>query len=342
MNLHDLSSNHLSSLPPGEEAAPAQDFAVAEGELPPTPFEQSVLDELDKIRNPRNNWTQSLVILAVSVVVFAGLGMGDHPIAFTLMLVGVLFVHELGHYLGMRFFGYQNVRMFFIPLFGAAVSGRNTRAKSYQEAIVTLLGPLPGLVVAIGLFGAAFLFGHDRQLRLLLIQGAVLFAFINAFNLLPVLPLDGGQLLNQLLFSRHPYLEGVFQGLAAVALVAYGATQSSWVLLLLGVWMLMTIGVSFKTNAIARSLRPQAGNAPASLDDPIPLQSVRDIIGQMQRRLPGVKNAKPVATITYRIWQKMHLRPPGAVATVVLLAVYLLAALLTLPWILMYMFKSAQ
>ncbi len=53
----------------------------------------------------------------------------------------------------------------------------------------------------------------------------MLLGLINGFNLLPVFPLDGGRLLNQILFSRNRYLEGVFQFLAAVALVAYGAAH---------------------------------------------------------------------------------------------------------------------
>ena len=116
---------------------------------PDDPFEESVLGELEKIRNPKGNWVPAVVILVVSLVLFVGLGMRNNPIAFTAMLVGVLLFHELGHYMGMRMFGYRNVRMFFIPFFGAAVSGQRTSAKSYQEAIVTLLGPLPGLCLAV-------------------------------------------------------------------------------------------------------------------------------------------------------------------------------------------------
>src|SRR5438067_1346578 len=40
------------------------------------------------------------------------------------MIVAVLLFHELGHYAGMRVFGYRDVRMFFVPFLGAAVSGR--------------------------------------------------------------------------------------------------------------------------------------------------------------------------------------------------------------------------
>jgi Zn-dependent protease len=114
--------------------------------------------------------------------------MQSHPVAFTAMLVGVLLFHELGHYLGMRIFGCRNVRMFFIPGFGAAVSGQKTGAKSYQEAIVTLLGPLPGLCLAIALFAMACLPMFGRELRSELFQASTLLGLINGFNLLPILP----------------------------------------------------------------------------------------------------------------------------------------------------------
>ncbi len=144
---------------PGQEACAPAAVAVEQAPgvpSPPNPFEQSVLEELEKIRNPKGNWAQTVMILAVSLLLFVGLGMRNDPIAFIATLVGVLFFHELGHYVGMRMFGYRNVRMFFIPLFGAAVSGQKTNAKSYQEAIVSLLGPVPGLCLAIVLLVAAW------------------------------------------------------------------------------------------------------------------------------------------------------------------------------------------
>ena len=112
----------LTPLPDGRDAAPAEEqIELAE---PLNPFEESILGELEKIRNPKGNWVQTVVILAVSLMLFIGLGMRDHPVAFTAMLVGVLFFHELGHYVGMRIFGYRNVRMFFIPCSAQPFPGR--------------------------------------------------------------------------------------------------------------------------------------------------------------------------------------------------------------------------
>jgi Zn-dependent protease len=194
-------------------------------DAPLDPFEEAVLGELEKIRNPKGNRVQALFILAISLLLFIGLGMRDNPIAFTAMLVVVLLFHEMGHYVGMRIFGYRNVKMFFIPFFGAAVSGQNTEAKSYQEAIVTLLGPLPGLCLSVIMLGLVLVPGIDPELRRHLAWASILFGFINGFNLLPVYPLDGGRLLNQVLFSRNRYLEGAFQFLAAIAFIVYGVAH---------------------------------------------------------------------------------------------------------------------
>ena len=239
-------------LPTGDGPMPAEEQAAVDA--PPNTFEKLVLREVENIHNPKGNWVKTLLILAVSLAVFVALGLHENPAAFTAILVGVLLFHEMGHYTGMRFFGYRNVRMFFIPFFGAAVSGQKAAAKSYQEAIVTLLGPLPGLCLSAVLFGVMFIPGINPEVRRQLLWASLLLWLINGFNLLPVYPLDGGRLLNQILFSRNRYLEGVFQFLAALAFVAYGATQQRYLFLALGISFVMSVKPRFKTNSIARRI----------------------------------------------------------------------------------------
>ena len=272
------------------------------------PFEESVRAELEKLRTPKTSWIQTVVVLAISLVLFIGLGMRNSPIAFTAMLVGVLLFHELGHYLGMRLFGYRNVRMFFIPFFGAAVSGQRTNAKSYQEAIVTLLGPLPGLCLSAVLFAVAMIPGIGREARLQLGWASVLFGLINAFNLLPVFPLDGGRLLNQVLFSRNRYLESVVQVLAALALVGFGVAGHGRFFWFLGIWLLLSVASTFKTSTIAQRVRGQFGGPLPAVNEPIPSAVFLVIVAQMRLLLPSVKTAKGVAGVMFRVWEKMHVR----------------------------------
>jgi Zn-dependent protease len=330
--MHEPDQDGLMMPPIGDGDAPVEGQVVADAQV--DEFEKLVLAELEKIRNPKTNWFQTIVILLVSLALFIGLGMLNNPIAFTVMLIAVLFLHELGHYMGMRIFGYRNVRMFFIPLFGAAVSGQKTDAKSYQEAIVTLLGPMPGLFVAAILFGLACVPGIDHDFRRYLIWASLLFGMINGFNLLPIFPLDGGRLLNLILFSRNRFLESGFLVLAALALLSYGAAKDYKIFLFLGGWLIISLGPTFKMNTIAQDIGGQFRNQLPSMNDPIPMQIFRAIIGQVKDRFPAAKTPKGMAGMVFRVWERMHVRPPGALATVILLFVYALAVLLTIPWLL--------
>jgi Zn-dependent protease len=324
----EMQEHPLTSLPSGSVAVPVEEHNASEA--PVDPFEESVLAELEKIRNPKGNWIQALLILAVSLLLFVGLGMRNNAVAFTVMLVGVLLFHEMGHYVGMRVFGYRNVRMFFIPFFGAAVSGQKTDVKSYQEAIVTLLGPLPGLCLSVMLLGVTLVPGIGNEARRNVLWASVLFGLINGFNLLPVFPLDGGRLLNQILFSRNRYLEGVFQVMAALAFVAYGVAHERFFLCVVGGLFLTSIGPRFKMNTIAQGIGSRLGHELPPMNAPIPLLIVRGIVTQVKSLLPKVNTAKRVAGVVFNVWEKMHVRPPSAVATVSLLLVYLLGSAVAL------------
>jgi Zn-dependent protease len=135
--------------------------------------------------------------------------------AALLILVSVLLFHEAGHFVGMRLFGYRDMKMFFIPLFGAAVSGKRGDIAAWKEGIVLLLGPVPGIAL-----GAAIGFAMP-QASPAVREVALTLLSINIFNLLPIGGLDGARLLELVLFSRRRWLAVAFQtctGLAAAAL----------------------------------------------------------------------------------------------------------------------------
>lgn len=326
---------HEEVTPPGDiDVAPLAAEVVTEEPL--DAFETSVFEAIERIRNPRSSWAQAILLLVVSLLLFVALRLQDDPFLFTGMLVGALLFHEMGHYLGMRLFGYRNVRMFFIPFFGAAVSGQRTTAKSYQEAIVTLLGPAPGVLLAAALFAAACIPDVSREVRQDVIRAALLLGVLNGINLLPIVPLDGGRLMNQLLFSRNRFLEGVFQSLAALALLGYGLSQQNYIVLFLGVCLMMGVAPKFKTNTIACRLGSERGETLPSMDGPIPVADFRAILAEVRSLMPGLTTAKDVAGATFRIWESMHVQPPGVLATVALLTVYLLAVILSVPWVFLF------
>jgi hypothetical protein len=169
------------------------------------------------------------------------------------MLVGVLFFHEAGHIAGMRWFGYRDLRMLFIPFFGALASGRKSDAPSWQRAVVLLLGPLPGLVLSMLLLAAhAKGIGHALAVQLLL---------INALNLFPLVPLDGGLFVQQL-FTAHPRVQGAW---SAIGLLAFGALclfGKSWFLAGVAAFLLLLVPTQVRIAVAADALRRAWGPVP--------------------------------------------------------------------------------
>jgi Zn-dependent protease len=184
---------------------------------------EEVFAEIERQRTQQKSWVTNIVILAFSLLVFFQLGLFSWGLEGLITLIGVILIHEMGHLFGMRLFGYKNVQMFFIPFFGAAVSGEKRDVAAYKEAIVSLLGPTPGVIIGcvlLVMFGAT---GREDYSNL-----ANMFLFINVFNLLPFYPLDGGRFLYTVLFSRNRYLEMVFRVFAALALILVGYALDAW------------------------------------------------------------------------------------------------------------------
>ena len=169
------------------------------------------------------------------------------------LILAILLFHESGHFLAMRACGYRDTRIFFLPLFGAAASGRKRDATIPQQVLVSLMGPLPGIIVGLALLAWAHADRHSA-----LFQPGLMLVAINLFNLLPVLPLDGGQILCRVLFARRPWLDLVFRAVAAVAMIALGLATSP-ILIYLGIFL--AIGLA-QQRQIAR-LRSRVMRDPA-------------------------------------------------------------------------------
>jgi TPR repeat protein len=209
-----------------------------------------IIAELEHLQNKRTSWTSAILVLIVSVALFIAVGAGAWSWDLLIMIVGILFVHEAGHYLAMRIFHYRNVRMFFIPFLGAAVSGQNYTAPGWKKVIVALMGPLPGILLGSAIGLAGLLWKSESMTKIAMTAVA-----LNGFQLLPVLPLDGGRVMHALLFSRDHRLDALFRVLAAGALAGVGFLSGGWVFVFLGLFMLAGVQHEYKTARIAAELR---------------------------------------------------------------------------------------
>ena len=284
-----------------------------------------VLAQLNQIQDKRAGWGSAVLILAVSILLFVGAGAARWSWQIVLLLIPILLFHEFGHYVAMRIFDYRNVRMFFIPLFGAAVTGRNYNVAGWKKAVVSLMGPLPGIALGIVLGFAGFVL-HTAWLTKL----AMLALILNGFNLLPVLPLDGGWVMHAILFSRHYLLDVGFRALAVLALIAGGTVSQDRVLTYLGIFMVVGLLPAYRLARIAGQLR-QRGLLLASPDDQtIPTDTAQTIITEVKRAFPKRVTNRALAQYTLQVFETLNARPPGWAASFALLFVHVLSGVAAL------------
>jgi Zn-dependent protease len=107
---------------------------------------------------------------------------------FAVGFVLLLLVHEMGHVIQLRREGIKASASMFIPFLGAVVAAKSLGENATAEARVGLAGPVLGSLGAAALIPVYLLTG-DELWRVLAFTGF----FLNLFNLLPVVPLDGGR-----------------------------------------------------------------------------------------------------------------------------------------------------
>ncbi|MBW3593116.1 MAG: site-2 protease family protein [Actinobacteria bacterium] len=131
---------------------------------------------------------------------------------FAVGFVLLLLVHELGHVIELRRQGVPASAPLFIPFLGAVVGMKQMPKDAWNEAKVALAGPILGSIGAAGVWIA----GEALDSELLVAIAFVGF-FLNLFNLLPIVPLDGGRAVAAI----HPALWAVgLAGLIGLAFVA--------------------------------------------------------------------------------------------------------------------------
>jgi Zn-dependent protease len=107
---------------------------------------------------------------------------------FAAGFVVLLFIHEMGHVIALRREGIKASAPMFIPFMGALITARSLGDNALAEARVGLAGPILGSLAALAVAVIGKLTHSDMLIAL-----AYVGFLINLFNLLPIVPLDGGR-----------------------------------------------------------------------------------------------------------------------------------------------------
>ncbi len=202
-----------------------------------------------------------------------GFGGEVQPMAQLLLWVAVVFVsilvHEMGHALAIRFFGWRPwITLYAFGGLAGYEPGYSHSSKSYSrkgnstagQIIISAAGPIAGFLLAalvaavlfaVGrrsgfyLFGRPIIFGRgsfieNPYLDIVTLQLLVVNIFWGLLNLLPVYPLDGGKISRELFTAfarRDGYQYSLMLSIAvAVGLAVYGLQQKDfWLAILFAV-----------------------------------------------------------------------------------------------------------
>ena len=202
---------------------------------------------------PKGGLSLTIFSMVLFVLVFLLL-LGDE-VNFIISLLVVLIIHELGHFITMKVFKYKNVRMLFVPLMGAFVQGSKSRYSQKQSFIVTAAGPFPG--VALG--SAIMWYAAEIQNEWLMNLG-FLFLLLNIINLLPLDPLDGGQMFKLLFRKNNEFFLMIFALTSSVVMIAVGWYLDSYVVMLFGFFMGFRVRALQKKHQVHKELKEEEVN----------------------------------------------------------------------------------
>jgi Zn-dependent protease len=135
-------------------------------------------------------------------------------------LVLILIVHESGHYFAALHCGYPPRLWLHIPFFGARMEAHKFRSCE-DEAFIAYGGPFLGALCSLVLFVLWLTLPLSPEWRSVLYIVSFASALLNLFNLIPLLPLDGGRIVHTI-FPRTSLAVG-FAALLAVSFFFKGA-----------------------------------------------------------------------------------------------------------------------
>lgn len=145
-----------------------------------------------------------------------GIQLSLHPLFVLVMLLSVItgqflelltlfmivFIHEMGHVCAALLNGVTVKSVQLLPFGGVAVIEDHGRLNAGREIAIALAGPLQnGIMILIALLLQQFGGGSSAFLAYFIQANAI----IALFNLLPVLPLDGGKIVQAALSTLVPY-----------------------------------------------------------------------------------------------------------------------------------------
>jgi len=287
-------------------------------------------------------WALITVVLMVVFTPSVARALGLELVPAALVAAGIplllalsVLAHELAHGLTAQRLGIP-VREYVLSLWGGHTSFHDEIARPGASALVAAVGPATNGVLAL-VFTATSSAASSPASSLVLSAVAFTNVFVAVFNAIPALPMDGGRLLEALVWkvrddrdlgtlvaARVGQVVAVLVGLAGVYLGALAGSQN-WITLIWGLLLASVLWQGAAANAriatarrATRDVDLMAWAVPvAVLDQNAPIPALRGVDGAAIVLLSG-PDGRPIAWVQPAAVQSV---PPDAIATTPLAAV---------------------
>ena len=179
-----------------------------------------------------------------SMILSLGLYAATFGWRYAVTLVGLIYVHEMGHYIWMKAKGLNPQAPVFVPFLGAYVAMNNLPKDMATHAWVAYAGPLVGGLGAFALYQIGIYGGNQY-----LVAAANTGFFLNLLQLVPVRPFDGGFIAGAI--SKWISVPGI------IILIVVALSTHSVLLIIISAFALLKMISQWRSGAILeQGLKP--------------------------------------------------------------------------------------
>ncbi|MDT8859531.1 M50 family metallopeptidase [Alkalihalobacillus sp. MEB130] len=135
-----------------------------------------------------------------------GIGVFTGYFREVLMIFFIVFIHEMGHAMAAHFFKWRINKIELLPFGGVAEVEDVGNRPFHEELIVIIAGPIQHIwMMLLSYYLVQFPFWTSTDHHLFLWHNTM----ILLFNLIPILPLDGGRLVQLWCTYQFPYVQAL-------------------------------------------------------------------------------------------------------------------------------------
>jgi stage IV sporulation protein FB len=210
------------------------------------PNNENIFPAKPELVQPQSGYKLWRLLLSILLffVVFVTLFSDSYFLVSEIVLV--LLIHEFGHLLVMKMYGYKSLNMIFIPFLGAMVTGNKMQVSQKQKIMISLMGPLPGIILGCSLFIICL----SGNANVYLVEFALLLICINVLNLVPLDPLDGGNIMETLFFPSSDKAKMFFALFSSLMMIGIGVYFQFWPIMVFGFLMAFKVRAFQKNKVI--------------------------------------------------------------------------------------------